>query len=111
MDGNSNTLALTSDYFLTQGQLMCYPKTILKKRKDISVDMWSYLIKLYQQLWKLCSYEYINTLRQGANWRKVCPNIKENYIVFINEIKTSPNCWMLVRVIKVHIGTENIVRT
>ena len=110
LDGNPDTEVITAGHFLIQGALNALPDRNLSAANISRLDRFEYIERLHQEFWKIWSNDYLNTLRQRQKWRKEVENIKENDIVLVKENNVPPNMWITGRVIKVHIGSDNLVR-
>lgn len=109
--GNPDVVILTPAHFLIQDSLISMPDNNLTDKKLSLLERWVMIQKLVQSFWNIWSHEYLNTLRQRKKWNhNANDNIKVNDIVLIKENNIPPNSWLKAIVVKVHPGSDGLVR-
>lgn len=61
--------------------------------------------------WKQWSNDYLHSLTQLPKWREMQKNIKVGQLVLIMSDNIAPTYWAMARVIEVHLGSDEKVRS
>lgn len=72
---------------------------------------WQKIEKLQQEFWMRWSKEYVLEQQRRNKWAKLSKSIEVGNLVFIKDELAPPCYWMMGRVIEVHKGKDNLVRS
>ncbi|CAK9826223.1 hypothetical protein ANTRET_LOCUS4105 [Anthophora retusa] len=106
----NDLLVLTPGHFLIGDSL-----TSLRDREFTDVpsnrlSAWQHIQKIKRHFWNRWHREYLNELTRRGKWVKGTHPIKEGAIVLLREDHVPPMQWALGRVLKIHPGSDGIVR-
>lgn len=100
---------LTPGHFLVFRSLLSVPEA-----PDLSIALCENHIvmqKMMQQFWQNWLSDWLSHLQQRPKWHNVQPNLQVNDIVIIKDDRLKPKEWLIGRIIEVHPGADNLVRT
>lgn len=101
---------LTPAHFLIGRPLNAMPEPDLTLIKESRLDRWQRVQSIYQSFWKRWYNEYLSTLHQRKKWNGEPKTFKLNQIVIIKDENTPPLKWKLGRIVKLHPGSDELVR-
>ena len=104
-------IALTPGHFLIGESLNSLPEPDLKSVPVNRLSRWQHLTHLKQHFWERWNKEYLNEINIRKKWLVGDDNIKIGAMVVLKEKNTPSMQWVIGRVIKMHPGNDNIVRT
>ncbi|XP_068965518.1 uncharacterized protein [Bombus flavifrons] len=104
-------LVLTPGHFLIGEPLMSVRERNFRDTPFNRLSRWQHIQKIKQHFWQRWHKEYLNQLNNRSKWTKGGHNIQEGTIVLLREDNVPPMHWPLGRVVKVHPGTDGIIRT
>ncbi|XP_018402792.1 PREDICTED: uncharacterized protein LOC108779784 [Cyphomyrmex costatus] len=102
---------LTPGHFVIGAPLTSYPEPSLERIPITRLSRWQRVEQIRQHFWQRWSKEYLHYCQQRNKW-----TIKENplhigQMVLLREDSASPLSWPLARIVELHPGNDNIVRT
>lgn len=102
--------SLTPGHFIIGDAMIAPLEPSLQHLTVNRLSNWQHVSLLRQHFWKRWSEEYLHTLQQRNKWKgkNRCPNIGD--LALLKNEDTPPLHWNLGRVIKLHPGSDNIVR-
>ena len=100
--------ALTPGHFLITRPLLAPPEPDQLDKNPTT--RWKLVTRLYQDLWKRWSTEYLVQLQQRSKWQTAQTDLSVGDLVLIKERDLPPNTWPLGRIIEIHPGDDNKVR-
>ncbi|XP_033361815.1 uncharacterized protein LOC117240067 [Bombus vosnesenskii] len=104
-------LVLTPGHFLIGESLMSVRERDFRDTPSNRLSRWQHIQKLKQHFWKRWHKEYLNQFNNRSKWTKGGHNIQEGTIALLREDNVPSMHWPLGRVVKVHPGTDDIIRT
>jgi Pao retrotransposon peptidase/Family of unknown function (DUF5641)/Integrase zinc binding domain len=104
----SSVEALTPGHFLIGRQLIATPEPCIPEKSVHT--RWELVKKMYTDIWKVWSNEYLTSLQQRNKWTSDHRNIKIGELVLIKEDNMPVQKWALGRVSEVHSGTDGKTR-
>ncbi|XP_078049863.1 uncharacterized protein LOC144476616 [Augochlora pura] len=107
----TDLLALTPGHFLIGDALTSLCERDFKDTPSNRLSAWQRVQQLKQQFWKRWHREYLNELTTRRKWTRGHHPITEGTIVLLREDNVPSMQWPLGRVIKIHPGSDGIVRT
>lgn len=102
---------LTPGHFIIGDSLNSFPEPTVSKISNNLKSNYKQLQLLTQHFWKRWSSEYLHHLQVRSKWQSDVSLIKEGALVLIKEDGTPPRKWNLGRIIGLHPGKDNVVRT
>ena len=102
--------ALTPGHFLIGDNLKAIPEPNLEIIPNSRLSMWQQMQKMFVSFWKRWSQQYLNTLQLRNKWHTKTPNILINQLVLISDKNAPPLTWQLGRIVKIHPGSDRLVR-
>ncbi|XP_021964112.2 uncharacterized protein LOC110859463 [Folsomia candida] len=103
--------ALTSGHFLIGQALTSVPDSDLSEVPVSRLIRWQLIQNMLQQFWKRWSAEYLTRMQARQKWLVPVPSIKLGSLVIIKDDNTPPLKWSLGRIIKLHPGEDQQIRT
>nr|XP_012146525.1 PREDICTED: uncharacterized protein LOC105663276 [Megachile rotundata] len=103
--------ALTPGHFLIGESLTSLRERDFADTPSNRLSTWQHIQKVKRHFWNRWHREYLNELTRRSKWTKGSHSIKEGTIVLIRDDNVPPMHWALGRVLKVHPGSDGIVRT
>lgn len=102
---------LTPGHFLTGGPTLTLPlkEPEESKSKDIK-NNWKLIERMRQHYWNRWSKEYLHSLQNRNKWQQTKENIQKGQLVLVKESSLPPSRWAMGRVVKLHPGSDNLVR-
>ncbi|XP_017875370.2 uncharacterized protein LOC108622175 [Ceratina calcarata] len=107
----NDLLALTPGHFLIGDSLTNLRERDFLHTPSNRLSTWQHIQKIKQHFWNRWHREYLNELTKRSKWIKGDHAIKEGTVVLLREDNLPPMQWPLGRVIKVHPGSDGIIRT
>ena len=107
----SDLSALTPAHFLTGDSILALPEPDYTEEKFTHLSRWQITQRMLQVFWKRWSSEYLTRLQSRPKWWIQYNNIKINDLVLLKEDNLPPLKWKLGRIVQVHPGMDNLVRT
>lgn len=102
--------AITPGHFLTGSSILMPPEPTPPEKSLHCLKKLELLSKLKNDFWNIWSTEYLSRLQQRPKWTKQQNNIQEGDLVLITDESVSPARWPLGRVIRLHPGSDGLVR-
>ncbi|KAJ8735648.1 hypothetical protein PYW07_007268 [Mythimna separata] len=102
---------LTPGHFLIGQPLVAVPVIPWSETKMSRLSRFQMLQKLQQNIWARWHLEYLSTLQSRNKWYHDVDNLNINDLVFIKDENTPPLHWKLGRVIELHRGKDNVIRS
>ena len=102
--------ALTPGHFLIGRPLEALPDPSLSYRSLSLLRRWHLCQALVRHFWQRWSSEYITNLKSFGKWPYPTRNLQVGDIVLLQGDNITPTRWPLARVIKVHPGSDGLVR-
>ena len=109
-DDPTDVDALTPGHFLIGRPLLSLPEESTLDLKSNPSQRWKLTVKLRDDFWKIWQRQYLHTLQHRGKWYRREENIKEGSLVLIKSENNGPGQWPLARVIKLHPGSDELVR-
>ncbi|XP_043263445.1 uncharacterized protein LOC122403778 [Colletes gigas] len=106
----NDLLVLTPGHFLIGDSLTSLRERDFRDTPSNRLSSWQHIQKLKQHFWIRWHCEYLNELTNRSKWSTGAHQIKEGTIVLLREDNTPPMQWPLGKVIKVHPGSDGIIR-
>ncbi|XP_076660338.1 uncharacterized protein LOC143363666 [Halictus rubicundus] len=106
----NDPLSLTPGHFLIGTTITSVPEADFTASPNNRLSNWQHIQKVKQDFWKRWSKEYIQQLNVRAKWVKGSHDIKEGTVVILKDDRLPPLQWNLGRVLKIHPGTDDIIR-
>nr|XP_012153233.1 PREDICTED: uncharacterized protein LOC105664226 [Megachile rotundata] len=106
----NDLLVLTPGHFLIGDSLTSLREKNVTEIPTNRLSSWQQIQKVKQHFWVRWHREYLNELTTRSKWTKGDHPIKEGTIVLLREDNVPSLHWPLAKVIKVHPGTDGIVR-
>ena len=110
-DNISDFRVLTPAHFLTGRPITALPEESSLNFHPGELTRWRLLNKMRDEFWDRWRHSYLQGLQHTIKWYNVQPNLKEGSMVLITREFTPPTHWPLGRVVKVHKGTDELVRS
>lgn len=103
---------LTPAHFLIGDSLAAVPQDNVMDLPQNRVSRYEYLQQVLQHFWKRWSREYLTQQQQRYKWKcKGETGIKIGDLVVLTEENTPPLKWPMARVVELHPGADNVLRT
>lgn len=110
-DDPNDARALTPATFWNQGPLiMPLPEQMREPPKD-RLRLWQNIQFMVQDFWRQWSADYLNTLQQRKKWKEERENMRVGQLALIKSENFPPTHWALGRIVDVHHGADNLVRS
>ena len=104
-------VALTPGHFLIGTALTSPPEPFLDTNETISVcSRWKLLNFMRNHFWKRWSQEYLSQTQHRVKWLLPRRNLEVGEIVLIKNELQSPSKWLMGRVTKTYLGSDNLCR-
>jgi len=103
--------ALTPGHFLVGSPLLSIPDPDVAHIPPNRLGYWQQVQELNQRFWKRWHNEYLTILQQRYKWNKKRANPSLGDIVIIKDEQLPPAKWKLGRIISLHHGAHNLVRS
>lgn len=100
---------LTPSHLLIGHSVLNFPEECIPE-ESTPATRWMRVRQISQAFWRRWSKDYITTQIQRFKGFDRSSNIKEGQVVFISDIRTSPLCWPIGRIVTTHPGRDNVVR-
>lgn len=109
-DDPNDPLPLTPGHFLIGEPLLTLADESHTCKNISNLDRWRLTQKMVNDFWNRWYKEYIVNLNQRYKWytKKTEPEIDD--IVILKEDNVPPSKWVLGKVIKKHVGPDNLTR-
>ncbi|XP_017793544.1 PREDICTED: uncharacterized protein LOC108575292 [Habropoda laboriosa] len=104
-------LVLTPAHFLIGESLTSLPERDVRDINTNRLSSWQHIQQMKQHFWARWHKEYLNELHNRTKWTKGSHPIKEGTVVLLRETNLPSMQWALGRVMKVHPGSDGIIRT
>ena len=112
ISSDANDLApLTPGHFLIGASLMSYPDKSFENVPSNRLSRWEHVEQMRQHFWKRWQNEYLHQLQQRSKWSTTNESLKVGQVVLMKEDNAPPLSWPMGRIIEIHPGQDNIVRT
>lgn len=102
---------LTPGHFIIGQPLIALPEYPWQDVSMSRLSRFEQVQKLSQSVWARWQREYLNTLQSRNKWFTHRTNIQVNDLVLIKDENSSPLEWLRGRVMEVHKGSDNVVRS
>lgn len=103
--------ALTPGHFLIGNYLNGLPEqNLISTDKPQQLSGWQHITKVRQYFWSRWYKEYLNELNIRHKWSSTDQDLKIGTLVILKENHLPNMQWSLGRIVKVHLGDDNIVR-
>jgi hypothetical protein len=103
--------ALTPGHFLIGRPMNAIPHPDLQHLKWNRLDRWQKIQHATQDFWKRWTQSYLLELQQRKKWTKAQENLKVGDFVIIHDDSQPPAKWKMGRVVDVHVGKDDVVRS
>lgn len=107
----SDLTPLTPGHFLIGTTLTAYPEPSLERLPVNKLSRWQRVEQIRQHFWRRWSREYLHHLQQRNKWMTKKNSLHVGQMVLLREDSTSPLSWSLARILELHPGNDNVVRT
>lgn len=107
----NDLLALTPGHFLINDSLTNIPEQNFASLPSNRLSAWQLITKIRDDFWQRWHKEYINTLNVRQKWHTKTPNIKKGTLVLIKDDNIPSLKWPLGRILELHPGSDDVVRT
>ncbi|XP_046142171.1 uncharacterized protein LOC123988283 [Osmia bicornis bicornis] len=107
----NDLLVLTPAHFLIGDSLTSLRERNFRDTPSNRLSSWQHVQKVKQHFWTRWHREYLNELTTRRKWTTGGHAINEGTIVLLREENTPSLHWPLGRVVKVHPGSDGIIRT
>jgi len=103
--------ALTPVHFLIGAPLTAYLEPDLQDVSLNRLTRWQYVERLKQHFWSRWSNEYLVNCQRRTKWKiKTDAKLEVDQLVMLKEDDTMPLSWIMVRIIAVHPGQDDVIR-
>lgn len=102
---------LTPARFITGDASLVLPDPNLLNTNMNRLNRWRLIQRLNQEFWKRWQTEYVSQLQQRHKWQQPQRNIQVGDLVLLKGDNVSPTLWPRGRVIEVHFGRDQLVRS
>lgn len=106
----SSIKSLTPLHFLIGHAANKIPEVDITHLKPTHLARWQMVQQISQHFWKRWHVEYLTSLQVRQKWQETQKSMKINDIVVVKDENSSPNQWLLGKVIKTHPGSDGKVR-
>ena len=110
-DDPDDVQVLTSNHFLIGKMVKHFNNNEFSSRDINSRKRWRSVQALANMFWVRFIKEYLPTLQERKKWNKVNRNFIVNDIVLVKNENVPRSFWPLARIIDVHEGNDEIVRS
>lgn len=110
-DDDNEFAYLSPAHFLIGDSLLSFPEVDLLNVSDNRLKLWERITKIRQHFWSLFYNQYLSTLQNRKKWTSAIPNLQVDTLVLVREDNVSPLNWVLARVVEIHMGKDNLVRS
>lgn len=102
---------LTPGHFIIGSSMQAMPQNNIQMEKMALLSRYELLQKLTLEFWNKWSKDYLNTLQQRSKWKSnTNSNPQLGELVLLKEDSVPPQCWPLGRIVRLHPGSDDIVR-
>lgn len=101
---------LTPGHFLVGVPLMLPPEPDVSAVPHNRLRRFKLMQSQMQVFWSLWSKQYLPQVQRRGKWTKICRNVAVGDLAILKNENLPLLQWSLVRVIKVHPGSDNVVR-
>ena len=109
-DDPTDVNALTPAHFLIGRTLLSLPEETTEYINVNRIERWKLTTKIRDDFWKIWRNQYLSNLQTRSKWSQRVSNVKEGALVLVKHENTSAAHWPLARIIKIHPGSDGIVR-
>lgn len=102
---------LTPSHFFNFEPINTLPRPDITHIPINRLCQYQYLYRLYTEFWKGWAKEYIDQLQPREKWNQAEPNVHIGQVVVISDDNVPPSKWPLGKIIGVHPGKDNLIRT
>ena len=102
---------LTPSHFLVGRANMNLVPTLVSVKQMDDRKRWKQVQALTTQFWQRWMKEYVPTITTRSKWYGDGATVKAGEVVVLKEMKTEKGVWPIVRITKVHTGTDGIIRS
>lgn len=103
--------SLTAGHFLIGTPLTSYPEPSLKELPINRLSRWQHVEQLRQHFWRRWSREYLHQCQGRSQWKIQKNPIHTGQLVILQEDNAPPMSWPLARIVEVHPGKDDVIRT
>lgn len=107
----NDLLVITPGHFLIGDSLTSPPESDFRDVPTNRLSNWSHISKIKQHFWTRWHREYLNELTSRTKWATGQHSIQIGTIVLLRDENTPSMQWPLGRVIKIHPGSDGVIRT
>ncbi|XP_076220952.1 uncharacterized protein LOC116434377 [Nomia melanderi] len=107
----NDLIAFTPGHFLIGDSLTSLRERDFTDTSANRLSTWQHIQKVKGHFWNRWHREYLNELTRRSKWTTGSHSIKEGTVVLLKEDNVTPMQWPLRKVMKVHPGSDNIIRT
>ncbi len=79
--------------------------------KISNLRRWRLTERLSQDLWKIWSTTYLQSLHHRTKWTAATSNVKIGDVVFVKDETLQHRTWPIAKIIKIYPGPDKVVRT
>ena len=109
-DDSTDLEALTPAHFLIGRSLLSFPEDSLEHEKISLNQRWKMITQMRDSFWRRWKNEYLQSLQLRSKWQMAKSNLQVDDLVLIMSELSPPSRWPLARVLKVHPGSDGLVR-
>lgn len=103
---------LSPGHFLIGTALNSFPCDDVSDIKENRLLRWQRIEQVKQHFWRRWSSEYLSSLQGRSKWKKNAGiQLRPNQLVLVKQQNLAPLQWVLGRVLEVHPGSDQVVRT
>jgi len=106
----SDLSALTPGHFLVGGPINAIPEPSLSHLPECRLSRWQKVRQMTERFWERWSKEYLQKMQAVSKWHHPSNTLSEGSLVLIVDERYPPSKWPLVRLTKLHKGTDGLVR-
>ncbi|XP_025267450.1 uncharacterized protein LOC112638978 [Camponotus floridanus] len=107
----SDLTSLTLGHFLIGSPLTSYPEPSIEKLPINRLSRWQHVEQIRQHFWQRWTREYLHHCQQRNKWIIKGKPMHVGQMVLLKEDNNSPLTWPLAKIIEVHPGDDNLIRT
>lgn len=109
-DDPSDLQPLTPGHFLIGSHLKAVPDVDLSAIPFNRLHRWQQTQKIFQDVWRRWSTEYLSSLQPRTKWFKPPVAIEKGRLVILRDDNSPPMHWPTARITELHPGADGITR-
>lgn len=103
---------LSPGHFLVGTALNSFPCRDFSEINENRLLRWQRVEQLRQHFWRRWSSEYLGSLQERSKWKQNSGiQLRVNQLVLVKQQNLPPLQWVIGRVLEIHPGSDNVVRT